>query len=551
MSGSPMGPKPARSPLSPSLTAAFLSAAMLLAANCDEIGSRERGFGTCIVIDGEQSDEDSGFETACVAGDSTADTEVITRTPPQSQPGGTIILNTKASSDPASAWATASHVTCYSATQAANISGSLFVAELEFNEFCEDGGGHSEVVFDFTLAKNGSEPVPVVEASARVDCAAQTVETTGGFLNCSTGGVAGRSNCEAANPTLFDVDSTEPGDQLVGSLSISARSVLEPLEPLGDGNQQAELSATYYFFGVGLNEEKCPEPESCSSNGDCGGEQVCIDLLCFEPAFGDPADATVSISPENPDPGQVIDASFTYTLREGTLMPHGLVLETPDEGINVNGDLTAGMFLGSCNVGGRTIHLRVLESLEEVLGDADGDGVADPGEPIGTFGVDQGTFRVDIAFADPPLVFTIPKDTPLSCSLPSVFVAGEEGRHPIEYVAISIDVDTGGADNGSGVAPIVRTGVVAELVVGDPQPACGDADGSGASASVATRSARGQLTFITASDALRVLRGAVGTVECPACVCDVNSAGGVTAGDALLVLRAAVGLDVELDCPAC
>jgi hypothetical protein len=551
MSGSPIGRNPARSPVSPSWTAALVSAAMLLAANCDGIGGAQRGSGTCIVIDGDESDENSGIETACAAGDSSADTEVINRTPPQSQPGGTVIANAKASSDPASASAIASHATCYVATQAANVSASLFVAQLELNEFCVNGGGYSSVEFDFRLTKNGSELDPVVEASAQVDCAAQTVETTGGFFNCTSGGVAGRFNCEASNTTFFDLEPVEPGDQLVGSMSMVARAVLDSIEPIGDGSQQVEVQATYFFFAAGLNEEKCPEPESCSSNGDCGGELVCIDLLCLVPDFGDPADATVSISPENPDPGQALDLSFTFALPAGTLMPNRLVLETPDEGIDVNGTLTAGMFLGSCNVGGRTIHLRVLESLEEVLADADGDGVADAGEPIGTFGVDQGTFRVDIAFADPPLVFTIPKDTLLSCLFPSVFLAGDEGRHPIEYVATAIDVDTGGVNNGAGLAPIVLTGVAAELVVGNPQPACGDADGSGASASVAARAGRGQIQLITASDALRVLRGAVGVAECPDCVCDVNSAGGVTAGDALLVLRAAVGLDVDLSCPDC
>lgn len=54
-----------------------------------------------------------------------------------------------------------------------------------------------------------------------------------------------------------------------------------------------------------------------------------------------------------------------------------------------------------------------------------------------------------------------------------------------------------------------------------------------------------------ASDALRALRVAVGSVECDLCVCDVNDNGGVTTTDALVILRAAVGLDVSLDCPPC
>jgi hypothetical protein len=56
---------------------------------------------------------------------------------------------------------------------------------------------------------------------------------------------------------------------------------------------------------------------------------------------------------------------------------------------------------------------------------------------------------------------------------------------------------------------------------------------------------------ISASDALFVLRTAVGSATCELCVCDVNNSGTVTASDALTVLRSAVGQSVELTCPAC
>jgi hypothetical protein len=56
---------------------------------------------------------------------------------------------------------------------------------------------------------------------------------------------------------------------------------------------------------------------------------------------------------------------------------------------------------------------------------------------------------------------------------------------------------------------------------------------------------------ITASDALVVLRAAVGSGECEPCICDVNDSGELTASDALIVLKAAVGLAAELDCPLC
>jgi hypothetical protein len=54
----------------------------------------------------------------------------------------------------------------------------------------------------------------------------------------------------------------------------------------------------------------------------------------------------------------------------------------------------------------------------------------------------------------------------------------------------------------------------------------------------------------TASDALAILRRAVGTRGCNACICDVDSSGTVAATDALLALKFAVGQGVSIDCPA-
>ena len=56
---------------------------------------------------------------------------------------------------------------------------------------------------------------------------------------------------------------------------------------------------------------------------------------------------------------------------------------------------------------------------------------------------------------------------------------------------------------------------------------------------------------VGASDALFVLRSAVGGVGCPPCICDVNASAGVTATDALLVLKAAVGQGAPFNCPPC
>lgn len=69
-----------------------------------------------------------------------------------------------------------------------------------------------------------------------------------------------------------------------------------------------------------------------------------------------------------------------------------------------------------------------------------------------------------------------------------------------------------------------------------PATLCGDFDGNGS---------------VKSSDALAVLRAAVGQQECPLCVCDVNANGSIAAGDALKVLQFAVGSDVTLTCDPC
>jgi hypothetical protein len=55
----------------------------------------------------------------------------------------------------------------------------------------------------------------------------------------------------------------------------------------------------------------------------------------------------------------------------------------------------------------------------------------------------------------------------------------------------------------------------------------------------------------TASDALAVLRAAVGTTECKLCVCDVDASGSIAATDALIALKKAIQQPVALNCIAC
>ena len=54
---------------------------------------------------------------------------------------------------------------------------------------------------------------------------------------------------------------------------------------------------------------------------------------------------------------------------------------------------------------------------------------------------------------------------------------------------------------------------------------------------------------VTATDAIYILRAAIGLGTCDACVCDVDDTGAITTTDALRTLQHAVGLDIPLQCP--
>jgi hypothetical protein len=56
---------------------------------------------------------------------------------------------------------------------------------------------------------------------------------------------------------------------------------------------------------------------------------------------------------------------------------------------------------------------------------------------------------------------------------------------------------------------------------------------------------------VSASDALVVLRTAVGLEQCSVCACDTDGSGTIAATDSLVTLKAAVGQPVSLDCPLC
>jgi hypothetical protein len=53
------------------------------------------------------------------------------------------------------------------------------------------------------------------------------------------------------------------------------------------------------------------------------------------------------------------------------------------------------------------------------------------------------------------------------------------------------------------------------------------------------------------TDALVILKSALGLLSCDLCVCDTNGSGTIEAQDALRALQASVGLPVPLTCPPC
>jgi hypothetical protein len=86
-------------------------------------------------------------------------------------------------------------------------------------------------------------------------------------------------------------------------------------------------------------------------------------------------------------------------------------------------------------------------------------------------------------------------------------------------------------------APVTTTSTL-------PLAACGDPIALVADAASSDRA-------VLASDALFILKTAVGTEECLTCVCDTSGDLQVTASDALIALRVAVGAPQSLSCPPC
>lgn len=133
------------------------------------------------------------------------------------------------------------------------------------------------------------------------------------------------------------------------------------------------------------------------------------------------------------------------------------------------------------------------------------------------------------AALNPALVDTTPSERAVSLGDGTLFLRLPAGFTPTECLTTAVRViDTSGS-----TPDFADVAVTVGPSVGCPDTLCGDPTGDG---------------VITATDALFVLNGAVGLLQCDLNVCDASGDGAVTASDALMVLRKAVGGDIELVC---
>ncbi len=122
---------------------------------------------------------------------------------------------------------------------------------------------------------------------------------------------------------------------------------------------------------------------------------------------------------------------------------------------------------------------------------------------------------------------------------------------PFSHTGILASADRSESGGSTGDDRNVYGYILGWTVPGEP---CGDTPVGGLTTGptiAATIAPAADERVITASDALVILRTAVGLLDCVLCICDVDSSGAITATDALAVLRNSVGLSGDLNCPAC
>jgi hypothetical protein len=148
-----------------------------------------------------------------------------------------------------------------------------------------------------------------------------------------------------------------------------------------------------------------------------------------------------------------------------------------------------------------------------------------------TDGQEQGR----LAALDPAAAFA-----PVAIWRTAVDSIGEEGialldsgtANGLSRIAVAEDDPIGHGVRLFSAFPVIDAPTTTTL----PADPCGDPTGDGR---------------ITATDALGVLRAAVGSDACQLCVCDVDSSGIISAVDALRTLSVSVGQISGLSCPLC
>jgi predicted dienelactone hydrolase len=130
---------------------------------------------------------------------------------------------------------------------------------------------------------------------------------------------------------------------------------------------------------------------------------------------------------------------------------------------------------------------------------------------------------------------------------------GEDRQHEITRAAVLafLDAELGG-DASAREVLVATLDAEPDVEVVDVDDACGFASCSvaGSECIVCGRpvSGSGASDDATVTDALFILRAAVGSEACAPCACDVNASSDVTSTDAVAVLRRAVGLEQQLRC---
>lgn len=157
-----------------------------------------------------------------------------------------------------------------------------------------------------------------------------------------------------------------------------------------------------------------------------------------------------------------------------------------------------------------------------------------------TMGPEQLDGPTDFARCSYTRAGSAPSASDFDVSTTQAYAAGGISVTPLPQTSISdISCEGGGPTTTQSTLPSTTTsttlgsgGVCGDPV--DPTPLVG-----------------GQAALINATDALFLLRAAVGLESCERCVCDLDDSGGVNASDALALLLIAVGQPGNLDCPPC